>query len=292
MKSRARVSRIASSLRSTRRHLFVALQDGLDDQLEHEAEPPLAEVGLGGRGTLVEKADGIKKDAQLAGDSPGRMAVGFPFGLDVSAHFDQCDQAKQPCAVLLGGIGRLPADLLAELARSFGSTGRGGEVEPGAFEKQLGLVGLGPRLVDACIHELLGSLKQLCQSLAVGVQLLELELIAIELEDGQARFEPVRGTGVDGGPQFQGPLALRVRRRPSCRAASGPRRWTDRRGNRESGARVRRCTLPSRNRARPSATDRPRARALSMPALARSGVGPGLSATWESSASASANLPA
>ena len=41
-----------------------------------------------------------------------------------------------------------------------------------------------------------------------------------------------------------------------------------------------------------SASDRPRARALSMPALARRGVGPGLSATSESTASASANLPA
>ena len=171
VKSRARVSRIASSLRSRGRHLLVALQDGLDDQLEHEAEPPLAEVGLGGRCTLVEKPNGIKEDVRLGGHSPGGMAVGFPFGLDVAAQFDQCDQAKQPCAVLMGGIGGLAAELLAELTRSLGSTDRGGELEPGAFEKKLGLVGFGAGLAEARIHELLGSLEQLGQLSAVGVQL-------------------------------------------------------------------------------------------------------------------------
>ena len=74
--------------------IFVAFQDGLDDELQYEPEPALAEVGVGGRGAAVEKADGIEQCAEFGGCSPRRMAVSFSLGLDVSAHFDQGDQAQ------------------------------------------------------------------------------------------------------------------------------------------------------------------------------------------------------
>ena len=108
----------------------------------------------------------------------------------------------------MGGIGGQPAEAVAKVASFFGNTDDRREVEPGAFEKQLGLVGLGARLLDAGGHEAVGSLHDLCQELSIGVVFLELELISVEPEDRQARSEPVRRAGVDGGPQFLGSFAV------------------------------------------------------------------------------------
>ena len=82
------------------------VEQRLDDQLEDQPEPPLPQVGLGGGGALVEQADGVEQGVVLGGDSPGRMALRFAFGLDVAAELDQGDQAIEPGPVLDGRASR------------------------------------------------------------------------------------------------------------------------------------------------------------------------------------------
>ena len=71
-------------------------------------------------GALVEQADGIEQSIHLGGGSPGRMALGFAFGLDVAAELDEGDQAVKPRLVLLGGRAGSLADAVAEFPGELG----------------------------------------------------------------------------------------------------------------------------------------------------------------------------
>ena len=83
-----------------------------------------------------------------------------------------------------------PADTFAQIPSSFGPSRAGSELEPGQGQHQFRLVGLGTGLEKTLFCEGFGLLEQLRQPMAVGVDLLELELVAIEVDQRQPGIEP------------------------------------------------------------------------------------------------------
>ena len=61
MNSRARVSRIFSSLSCSGVNFWSIVRSGSTMQLEDQPESPLPQVGLGGRGALVEEPDRVER---------------------------------------------------------------------------------------------------------------------------------------------------------------------------------------------------------------------------------------
>ena len=197
------------------------------------------------------------------------------------------------------GSGRARAGETGSLAtrsqRSLAASGRpalGHEVEPGPGQEELRHRVLGAGLADAFGQELVGGGERLGDAAEVGVDQLAVEPVAVQGGDGEPRVEPSGRAGGDGRPEPAGSIAVRRRGAPRSarRAASGPRRWSDRRGSRGPAARGRRHRRRTSAAGCCSARARPRARARSIPARGRIGPAAGSSATRDSAASASVEL--
>src|SRR5271157_2910278 len=78
------------------------LQYRLNEQTENQAEPALAQVDLGERGTLVDQPDRVEKRPTSRWVGPGRVGLRLALSIEVGgADLDQGDHASEPGTVTL-----------------------------------------------------------------------------------------------------------------------------------------------------------------------------------------------
>ena len=189
---------MASSPRSCGRQLFLVSGSGSTISLRTSPNRRCRRSVSADAEHWSRRRTASNRRRQLGGDLPRRVALGFALGLDVTSSLDEGGQPEQPCPVVMGGVGREPADTFAQIASSFGPSRAGSEIEPAGRAVNSVLSASGTGLVDTFLDEGSACWNDLRQALAVGVDLLELELVAIESEDRQPGIEPVREIGGDG----------------------------------------------------------------------------------------------